>query len=141
MKNRSSHLENVLQEYGFRKTGGRTELLSLLAAQQKPVTADFLESKLSHVLDRGTLYRALDAFTAAGILGRYDFGHGHAHYELAVTKPHHHHAVCEGCGVIEDIPAPHEQTLSSHALKHSRSFKSFTRHSLEFYGLCASCAP
>lgn len=130
----------LLTKHGLRRTQGRISLLELLAAQERPVSIEFLQRKLSRELDPVTLYRALDAFFREGIVARFDFGHGHTHYELAQGRPHHHHAVCEQCGRIEDVPAGHSPVHAG-TLRGVPSFSSFTRHSLEFYGLCTSCAP
>jgi Fe2+ or Zn2+ uptake regulation protein len=136
----ATRTEELLAAHGFRRTPGRVALLKLLASEKGPVTADYLETQLQDTLDRAALYRALDAFAAEKMLVQYDFGHGHAHYELAHEKPHHHHAVCSSCGRIDDIPAQDAPHLTAKALKAAPQFKSFTRHSLEFYGQCVSCA-
>jgi len=136
---RDTTTEEVLATHGFRRTSGRVAVLELLATQRAPVTAEFLERELGALIDRGTLYRALEAFIEEGLVVEYDFGHRHAHYELAHGKPHHHHAVCEACGKIEDIPAHDPPHLTRHALKEARGFTHIDRHSTEFYGRCRSC--
>lgn len=137
----SDRADEILQAHSLSRTPGRIALLQLLAAQKRPVPMEFLKKSLSKRVDETTLYRSVDTFIAEGILVQFDFGHGHAHYELAHDKPHHHHAVCERCGRIEDIPAQDSRTLTTTTLKKAPSFASFNRHSLEFYGLCVSCAP
>lgn len=134
------HADAMLAAHGFKRTPGRIALLERLAKETKPVTAEYLEKKLAGKIDRGTLYRSLDAFVKARVIDSYDFGHGHAHYELHATKPHHHHAVCENCGKIADVPAHDSPQLTASALKHMEGFTRITRHSLEFYGFCATCA-
>lgn len=136
----STHTEELLQAHGLRRTPGRIALLKTLAREKKPVTLEYLQHKLDSELDPTALYRALTAFEAAGIIIRYDFGHNHSHYELAHERPHHHHAVCTHCGKIEDIPAHDAPDLTTRALKSAPTFKTFIRHSLEFYGTCISCS-
>lgn len=70
---------------------------------------------------------------------RFEFGSGRAFYELAHDKPHHHHVVCEKCGIVEDVPAQDSPQLTRMALRHARRFSSISRHSLEFYGRCVEC--
>lgn len=132
--------EALLQSHGLRRTQGRIALLEELAAAQSPRSIDDLLQKLSVHMDQASLYRALEAFKDEGIVASYDFGHGHGHYELITNKPHHHHAVCENCGMIEDIPALDTPQVTKHALSAATQFKNFNRHSLEFYGTCTNCA-
>jgi Fur family ferric uptake transcriptional regulator len=129
----------VLQAYGFRRTSLRTKLIETLEHEPFPVRPEALQKQIPEA-DLVTLYRALEAFTDAGMLERSDFQHGHAHYELRVDRPHHHHAVCESCGKIEDIPAYDTPQLTASALRDARGFSSIDRHSLEFYGQCRACA-
>ncbi|MDB5190419.1 MAG: transcriptional repressor [Parcubacteria group bacterium] len=135
----ATRTDEMLRAHGLSRTQGRIALLKLLASQKAPVSSAFLLRKLGTSWDETTLYRALNTFVTYGILAQFDFGHGHAHYEIAHDKPHHHHAVCESCGHIEDIPAHDSPQLTASALKAARGFKRFTRHSLEFYGLCTKC--
>ncbi len=137
----SERSDEILQAHGLSRTPGRIALLQLLAAQNRPVPMDYIKKSLKERVDETTLYRTVDTLIEYGILVQFDFGHGHAHYELAHDKPHHHHAVCESCGMIEDVVAEDSRTLTSDTLKKVPSFTSFNRHSLEFYGLCVSCAP
>jgi Fe2+ or Zn2+ uptake regulation protein len=113
----------------------------LLAAEKRPVSMEYLVKKLGSDMDQVTLYRALEAFLERGMIVQFDFGHGHAHYELAHDRPHHHHAVCESCGKIEDIPAQDPLDLMKVTLRKAPGFARLNRHSLEFYGQCVSCAP
>ena len=129
-------VEDILSAHGFRRTPGRVALLQLLYAQSRPVRAKHLQEELTGSMDTVTLYRALESLTAAGILTRYDFGHGHAHYELAYGRPEHSHAVCDTCGRIEDVPLPHTRPV----LHHPEGFAHITRQSLELYGQCVECA-
>ncbi len=131
---------DLLQAHGLRRTPARISLLKVLAAESRPVSVEYLQKKLKNTLDPVTLYRALEAFSKRGILVQFDFGHGHAHYELVHEKPHHHHAVCETCGKIEDVPAYDQTNLVSQALQKIPGFARLDRHSLEFYGQCVPCA-
>lgn len=141
----SERTDELLQAHGLRRTPGRIALLKLLTAEKRPVTVGYLQIKLQRGaqaidMDTVTLYRALEAFLERGIVVQFDFGHGHAHYELAHDRPHHHHAVCESCGKIEDVPAQDRPDLMAATLRKAAGFVRLDRHSLEFYGLCVSCA-
>lgn len=136
----SDRTEELLQAHKLSRTSGRIALLKLLAVQERPVSVEFLQRNLGE-LDQVTLYRALDAFIERGMVVQFDFGHGHAHYELTHDRVHHHHAVCNSCGKIEDIPAQDRPDLMKTTLQKTPGFAQLNRHSLEFYGLCVSCAP
>ena len=51
-----------------------------------------------------TVYRTLDVLEGAGLVIRAGFGHGAATTYHLVGDPHHH-AVCDGCGAVIDLPA------------------------------------
>lgn len=130
---------SLLRDAGLRATPGRLALLAILAKEPKPVTVQTLEKRMKGALNHVTLYRALEALTEAGIVARAGLGHDHAHYELLAGRPHHHHAVCRGCGLVEDLEVPHSEAPEKDAQRRTRSFATIDRYSLEFFGLCRSC--
>ena len=96
--NNSIAFARTLRERGFRATFGRVALLHALQSAEKPVTVEHLVKGLRGKVDQANVYRALEAFTKAGLVRRVDVGHQHMHYELSVLVPHHHHYVCQDCG-------------------------------------------
>lgn len=128
----------MLRAAGFRATPGRIRLLSLLSAQRKPLTVAEIRTKLGRTLNEATLYRALEALAAKGILERTELGHGHAHYELAVGKRHHHHVICTDCSKVEDVDGCLAD-LQKQIRSMSKSFGSIYSHNLEFFGRCVNC--
>lgn len=132
--------DEMLATHGISRTRPRVLLLKYLAQQARPITAAEMLEKLSGEIDEATLYRSLAKFKKNRIVIRYDFGCDHAYYELAAEKPHHHHAVCESCGLVADIRARDDAKLNQRALADAPDFSRFTRHSLEFYGVCKGCA-
>ena len=130
----------LLHKAGLRATAGRRALLHVLAAHKEPLTVEQIQNKLKEPLDTVTLYRALEALTEAHIISRSDFQHGHAHYELAVGRDHHHHVVCRSCGVVEDVEIPHATRPEKEAEKRVKKFSVIDAYALEFFGLCTSCA-
>jgi len=129
----------LLRKSGLRATAGRIQLLKTLSREKNPVTIDYLANKLAGHLDTVTLYRALEALKAARIVERVDLQHGHAHYELLVDRPHHHHAVCRSCGTVEDIEIPHVARPEKEAERQAKKFSVIESYTLEFFGLCTSC--
>ncbi|HEY0948258.1 MAG TPA: Fur family transcriptional regulator [Candidatus Paceibacterota bacterium] len=132
--------EQLLRDAGLRATPGRIALLHALAKEPKPVPVEKLAKSLKGKLNQVTLYRALEAFENANIVTRAGLGHEHAHYELLLDRPHHHHAVCRACGHVEDIEIPHSPSPEKDAERRAKGFASIDRYSLEFFGTCRSCA-
>ncbi len=130
----------LLRTHGLRATEGRTGLLKALAREQYPVTVETLHERTGGRLDLATLYRALEALVAAKIVARIDLQHGHAHYELLAGRPHHHHAICRSCSIIEDIEVPHAPHPERVALRQTKRFASIDTYQLDFFGLCNNCA-
>ena len=134
----TKHLD-LLRDAGLRATPGRLALLAVLTKESKPLTVPQIEARMKGRLNQVTLYRALEALAASGIVARVNLDHDHAHYELAAGRPHHHHAVCSDCGRVEDIEVPHAR-LTEKAAAGAKGFATISRYSLEFFGLCRSCA-
>lgn len=134
-------ISSLLRDAGLRATPGRVRVLEVLASLAMPVRITELQKHLGkNTPDTVTLYRALDALVAAKLVTRADLQHGHAHYELAVGRSHHHHAVCTTCGKIEDIEVTHAPEPEREALKRAKGFASIDTYALEFFGTCATCA-
>jgi Fur family ferric uptake transcriptional regulator len=130
----------MLRESGLRATPGRIELIDVLAQEREPITVRELMDKLPTPLNEVTLYRALEALAEVGLVTQVDLQHGHAHYELAATRKHHHHLVCTDCGVVEDFVNETCEASLAGTAKKSNLFKVVTSHSMEVFGLCKSCA-
>lgn len=132
--------EKILREKGLKATPGRVHLLETLFEETTPVTVPYLQKKLTKKLggslDKVTLYRSLQLMTTLGLVREVDFRHGHAHYELNVLRPHHHHVVCTRCGVVSDVDCS-----VSTPPKKPASFNKVTDHAVEFFGICKTCAP
>ena len=139
MKKTAVQPEVLLKSIGSKVTPGRVKILEVLEQEPKPLTVEELKKKVGKEVDGVTLYRSLELLADAGIVERSDLRHGHAHYELVVDRPHHHHIVCTNCGYVEDIEVPHPTVSAKEALKRSKGFTSVKDYSLEFYGLCKKC--
>jgi len=136
-KGKSEVHKKILQASGSKITPRRLALLAILKKANKPLSVEELAKALSGRMDRVTVYRALDALSAAGSVRRIDVGHAHAHYEL--TGEHHHHLICKSCGRIEDVSECPGANLEKRALQTSKHFGRIEDHALEFFGLCNAC--
>lgn len=129
----------LLRENNLRSTPGRVRVLSVLSKEKHPLSVDRIREKLSESLDTVTVYRTLEALKAAGLVERTDLQHGHAHYELVAGRPHHHHAICRTCGLIEDIEVPHQAAPEKDAERAAKKFAAIDAYALEFFGICTRC--
>lgn len=129
----------LLKINDLKVTSARLAVLSFLEVKKVPVDAMEIEIYLRRkkiAMNQSTIYRILSAFVKKGIVIEIELGEGKSRFELA-SLPHHHHAVCTECGMIEDITYRGKEALE-------KLFKPKTRfiiksHSLEFFGVCAKC--
>lgn len=120
-------------------TKAKTAMLAIFTSLKKHDLLTYEEvllelTKRGVYVNRATVFRNLNAFVESGILKRM-YIDSVARYELA-NLPHHHHAICERCGAVEEIRTCVENNLKGE-LKH----KGFApkEHVLEVYGLCKHC--
>lgn len=129
---------NNLKQHGIKNTTARSEIISILDKQSKPLDVvaiiDLLRSN-SFSTDQATVYRILNTFYKKGIVSRIELGEGKYRYEL--QKDDHHHLICTNCGSIADI----EDKFMNKFEKEIKEKKGFLvkSHSLEFFGLCKNC--
>lgn len=94
-----------LRRHGVRITTARRAVLAALLHDPAHVSADELADAVQAEhpeVHLSTVYRTLDAFERQGIVTHVHLGHGRAIYHLADEI--HHHAVCEGCGAVAELP-------------------------------------
>ena len=80
----------------------------------------------------------------AGVVRRLVHGGDHAHYELAEElTEHHHHLICEQCGLVLDftLPTSMERTLDA-TFAEIAAVEGFSprHHVIDVYGRCAACS-
>jgi len=132
---------SLLRANGLKATPARAVVLALLQKTRKPLSIAAIHKRLKNsAIDLVTVYRTMASFEGKGLIRQVDLRHGHAHYELATADvAHHHHLICENCGKIVDISQCDTSGLEKQALKIG-GFAKLTKHSLEFFGLCKTCA-
>jgi Fe2+ or Zn2+ uptake regulation protein len=131
----------VLRSHGFRATTTRVTLLQLLEVVGTPLS---IQGVIQHwtgpAPDTATLYRSLTDLHSAGVVRRIELGTGSAHFEYTPTRPHHHHIVCNRCGLVEELEHCVLDERSADLVSNSKQFKSIYAHNLEFFGVCTLCA-
>lgn len=139
MKRSSFDATETLQEAGFKITPLRILLLQVLSDATKPLPVSALIRKTKKLgADTATIYRALSAFAEKGLVKSLSLEKDKTSYELALSKGHMHHVVCDSCGAIESIPLCMRNIHASAAAK-SKQFKLIKDHRLEFFGTCRKC--
>jgi Fur family transcriptional regulator, ferric uptake regulator len=132
-----------LSEREQRYTTGRRQILDALVGADGPVTLPELLAR-QPVLAQSSAYRNLSIMEEAGIVRRLVHDTEHAHYELAEDlTEHHHHLICENCGLIRDITlTPRLERSLDSAFDGVARAEGFSprHHAIDIYGRCAACA-
>lgn len=131
-----------LAEHDLRYTSGRRQLVTGLYEAAGPITLPELLAVTSE-LPQSSAYRNLALLEEAGVVRRLVHGGDHAHYELAEELTgHHHHLICDTCGVVRDVTLPHalERSLDQafETIAADAGFES-SHHVVDIYGRCADC--
>ena len=122
-----------------RSTRQRTAIISALDEARSFLTAQQLHQRLAGNGERvglATVYRSLQALTAAGKVDVLRTAEGEAIYRRC-SQGHHHHLVCRTCGRTVEVEGPAvERWTAQVASEHGYVDVS---HTLEIFGTCASC--
>lgn len=123
---------------GLRATRRRLAILSALAAMGGHRSAEEIGQAVMASGDRvprASLYHALGALAARGVILVADAGPGTFRYEVAGDW--HHHLVCRSCGGVTDVPCVRG---SSPCLEPDLPGVLVDEAQVIFRGTCASCA-
>jgi Fur family ferric uptake transcriptional regulator len=126
-----------------RYTTNRRAVVDALLSLPGPATiAELLAAE--QALAQSSTYRNLVVLEEAGVVHRIVTSDDHARFELteAITGQHHHHLICEACGVIIDIVlAPEVETALERSLGQAAADNRFTgaHHRVDLLGTCKDC--
>jgi Fe2+ or Zn2+ uptake regulation protein len=138
---------------GLKLTPQRMAIVRELASDPTHPTAQELYERLQVELPTmsfATVYNTLDALAAAGLCAALSLSPGAARFDPNMEA--HHHAVCDRCGLVRDIPAAQATKAGpaagrGHASQgheaRLRAVPGFEVRAVEriYRGLCAQCAP
>lgn len=129
----------VLIEAGLRPTRQRATILEALRRAGRPVTAQALHARMRGRGGPGlaTVYRTLQALAQVGLARTFPAGEGELAYKLC-EPGHHHHLICEGCGLVVEIPSCEVEPWAARTARR-RGF-TVSSHQAEIFGRCPSCA-
>jgi Fur family ferric uptake transcriptional regulator len=111
------------------------KLLKIFKSHHLPLSEAQLRSKV--MVNKTTIYRALDRMLAENLIKAVDFGDGKKRFELNSLQ-HHHHLICQSCERVEDVHVSDDVSGIEKQISKQKKFK-IINHSLEFFGLCAQC--
>jgi Fur family ferric uptake transcriptional regulator len=134
--------EAALAAAGHKRGGARRAVLELLGAQSCALTAVEIEDELSEAerrVSRASVYRILDELEGLRLVQRVETGQAMVRYErVCAQDEHHHHLVCEGCGLVMPFSDDAlEQAISSLS---ERVPLSVSEHEIVLRGECSDCA-
>lgn len=131
-----------LKRAGLKMTPQRIAIVRLFAVDESHPTAQALFERLRPEfpsMSFATVYNTLDALATAGLSGTIRLGNA-ARFDPNTTA--HHHAVCDKCGAVRDVPARSLASSSAARRRVARVAPGFQVRSVEriYRGLCPSCA-
>ncbi len=135
----ASRLVDHEQQY----TANRRAVVEALAAAASPITLpDLLRADDS--LAQSSAYRSLSVLVEAGVVRRLVHLGDHALFELAEhLTEHHHHLVCESCGIVLDVTLPDRvEAAMDRTFDEVAAALGFAplHHAVDIFGTCADCA-
>lgn len=128
----------ALRAAGLRPTRSRLAILEALDRSDRAVSAQELFVELrgnEGAPGLATIYRTLSALADAGAVETFHKG-DEALFRLC-GDAHHHHLVCNACGLVEEIESEEVEAWVARVSRR-RSF-TVTAHQADIYGLCQSC--
>ena len=121
--NRAKAMLDDLARAGLKMTPQRMAIVELFAVDESHPTAQALFERLQPAfptMSFATVYNTLDALARAGLSSTLRLGKalGQAARFDPNTTPHHH-AVCDVCGVVRDVPVHGRGHAPGHAPGHT----------------------
>ena len=133
---------SMLREANLRVTGPRLAILEALENRPHSDADTVLKAVREGygAVSMQTVYDALHAMTAHGIIRRIEPAGQSALYERRIGD-NHHHLVCRRCATIVDIPCAVGETpclTAAHESDLSAGFE-IDEAEVTYWGLCAAC--
>lgn len=131
---------SVLRKQGYKITTQRCSVLKALFSCKEHLTANAIYNRAKRddpKIGLVTVYRILDLFNNLGIICEVrTSGNSHS-YLLSRPLEHHHHLVCNGCGVVSDFSDCGLDQLTERLSR--KTGYEIEDHVLEFRGYCQEC--
>jgi len=140
---------DTFDRHCVRITAAREIVLDILQETTEHLSASDIyirAHQISPDIGLTTIYRTLELLDQMRMVQKFDFGDGHARYELLNNpggKGHHHHLICVKCKKIIDYrdfidDEIHCLGKTQDMLSQKYNFQ-IIDHTVSFYGLCEDC--
>jgi Fur family ferric uptake transcriptional regulator len=140
-----ARVEATLAAAGHKRGGARRAMLELLAEQRCALTAVEIEEALRgehrRVVSRASVYRILEELERLRLVARVETGQAMVRYERSYedTEEHHHHLVCDSCGVVMPFSDPAlERAIAQ--VSERVPLAVVSEHEIVLHGACQRCA-
>lgn len=129
-----------IKEQGFKLTGKRQNIVEILLAEDRYISAkELLERMKEHYprISFDTVYRNLHLLKEERLIEESVFGDGGSKFRITCdTHDHHHHYICTRCGKTELVEGCPMDDLG---LTVPKGFHVET-HRFEIFGACSDCS-
>lgn len=128
----------LLRSDGGRLTSARRAVVNCLFDNADHLTPDEIATDVQATLpdvSLSTVYRALEALEALGVVEHVHLGHGPARYHLANRQ--HVHLLCRTCNRVIEVPTDRLDPLAA-SLAAQHGFELEPRH-FALLGRCSRC--
>ena len=128
---------------GYKRGGARRALLELLDEETCALTAVEIEAALGdrgggRRVSRASVYRILDQLERLRLVQRVETGQAMVRYERVAEREHHHHLVCDECGLVMPFS---DAGLERAIDRLSKSVPlAVSEHEIVLHGACRDCA-
>jgi Fur family ferric uptake transcriptional regulator len=122
-----------------RQTWQKDAVLHALGQAQGFVSAQQLHKQLTQhgsVIGLATVYRTLNSLVADGLADSL-VNAGESLFRDC-SKDHHHHLICNACGIAVEIEAKQAETWATKVAK-DHGFTQVT-HTIDIFGMCKACS-
>ncbi len=142
MPSRADAMVSDLKRLGLKLTPQRMAIVRELADDVTHPTAQALFERLRPAfptMSFATVYNTLDALARCGLIQTmHSLNVGGEALRFDPNAAPHHHAVCDRCGSVHDVPAPEGATTTA-TLPGLVGFR-VQREQRIYRGLCSQCA-
>ncbi|WP_439425649.1 Fur family transcriptional regulator [Oenococcus alcoholitolerans] len=129
----------ILRKNGYKLTKQRQELLDYLSDFRQHYTSladidKYMRGKFSN-MSHETAYRNVKEFEDIGIVEELTVDQKRfVKYQCDFDHPHHHHFICRGCGLVQEIDL-------EPIIKKAPELKGYKveSHDFSLFGLCPNC--
>jgi Fur family transcriptional regulator, ferric uptake regulator len=137
----AAHAQRVLADGRRHNGAARQALLELLDSQPCALSAVEIEDALrsgERPVGRASIYRILDELERLHLVQRVQVGQTMARYEpLRGDHEHHHHLVCNSCGVVIPFTDPELERAIQKLSRHVPM--RVDEHEIVLHGECEEC--